>query len=107
MAGNWIYVIGSMERMDRVKIGIASDVISRMNGLQCGSPLILHLWASFKTHDRREHAMKAEAGIHKYFSEYRLHSEWFNVTPKVAIDVVEKLSKVHPLKISEFLKVAA
>lgn len=65
---------------DFVKIGIASDVQSRLANLQCGNPheltLLLH-WPS-------PNALAAEQRLHYKLWRWHHRGEWFRFTPKVA-----------------------
>jgi len=96
---HWVYVIGCFEHMDRVKIGIASDVTSRIKSLQCGSAFSLHLWGSFPAGHKREQAVDLEMRIHSILSTKRIHSEWFKISPKDALHIVASFNVNPPAKI--------
>ncbi|MFC4122035.1 GIY-YIG nuclease family protein [Nonomuraea zeae] len=73
-AGNpqsWVYVIGCDE-VRLVKIGISSNLQTRLAAMQIGSPVILRLlWAIPGSID-------VELDLHECFREYRKHGEWFD-----------------------------
>jgi hypothetical protein len=69
------------------KIGRSKDINSRIKNLYTGSPVdlsIIHL---------RETANSAnvESRLHKYFSEYRHHGEWFKFDERQLDWVIETI----------------
>lgn len=75
------------EPMGPVKIGLTSNVASRLAGVQTGQHRRLHTLAAFNT-PNREIARQMEASFHLEFSAGRLEGEWFNLDP---ITVLEKM----------------
>lgn len=70
-ASRWVYLIGSTLSRP-VKIGVAKSPAARLDELQVGSPVPLHvIW---KTRGGRV----LEGSLHKYFAPYRIHGEWFD-----------------------------
>jgi hypothetical protein len=61
-----------------IKIGYASNVKSRMAGLQTGAPVGVKLLASMPG----DH--KVERALHQRFAELRGHGEWFRTIPALA-----------------------
>ena len=59
-----------------IKIGIASNIQSRMDTLQTGNHLKLTLVASIKC-DSRLHALDKEKKLHKLFDYKKIRGEWF------------------------------
>jgi hypothetical protein len=85
-ATSYIYVIGSLEKMDRVKIGLSWNPIDRMKHLQTGSPTTLHLWATYPC--PRQKVDDLERFVHNKLHESRLRGEWFKIHPRDAIEKV-------------------
>lgn len=65
------------EGLNRVKVGVATHVPSRVATLQTGSPVALKVLGVVETDD----ASYLEAAIHRQFAEDRLHGEWFTLSP--------------------------
>lgn len=70
---------------NRVKIGSAFDVRSRLRSLQIGSPTKLTLIGSIGGEQNTEHS------LHKLFQNYRSHGEWFEYEGPVRICVEQLL----------------
>lgn len=68
-APQFIYFVGS--EAGPIKIGIATNVQSRLAALQTGSPVRLSLLASVEGDLSREYL------YHSIFHKHRLHGEWF------------------------------
>lgn len=60
----------------RFKIGITSNVQSRIKGIQTGNPDKVTLVCSVEHPEPR----KLEAELHRIFSPYRLEGEWFQLS---------------------------
>lgn len=85
-----IYVIGSMEHMMHVKVGLSKKkAILRLAELQCGNPFHLHLWGSFPV--TRGSLFECEQIIHKALSEFHHRNEWFNRHPRDMLAHVEQM----------------
>lgn len=67
----WVYLIGSPD-VRMVKIGMSADPKVRLEDMQTGSPVRLHLL--WQTPGGRA----LEAALHAYFAAYRTHGEWFD-----------------------------
>ena len=91
MNSGYIYIIGSMEHLNYVKIGISRNPphISRLAELQIGNPFLLQIWASFCV--PKIHILKYEKFIHKKMNEKKHFNEWFNISPKEALSIVPRL----------------
>ena len=59
-----------------IKIGVATNIQSRMDTLQTGNHLKLALVASIKC-DSRLHALYIEKNLHKLFHYKHIRGEWF------------------------------
>lgn len=83
---SYIYIISTAKHEDGpVKIGISDNPDKRLKQIQTGYPEkieIKHL-EEFKT---RKKTFELERLLHKDFSIYRSHGEWFNMTVKEAIN---------------------
>lgn len=79
-----VYVVGAVGHP--IKIGVAVDPESRLAKLQTGSParLVLHYAVSVLD------AFGVERASHATLSAHRLEGEWFDVSPEVAIEVVQR-----------------
>ena len=83
-----IYVIGSFEHLELVKIGITRDACEiRLNQLQTGNPFLLHAWASMPIDMRN--LMRCEKNIHSSLEGFKKRGEWFNLHPRIAIETVK------------------
>lgn len=82
----FLYVIGSDAGPQ--KIGIASNVKSRLGGLQTSSHLRLALVS--KEPIEPENARLAEARAHSLLAKSRLVGEWFSVSPEDAAAAVRQ-----------------
>lgn len=95
----WVYLIGSALSRP-VKIGVASNVRSRLDELRTGSPVPLHIM--WKTRGDRD----LEYSLHEYFAPYRIHGEWFDFGDEdpaalVATAAVLMGHLTHPQRVSE------
>ena len=87
---NWVYVMTAGPR--HIKIGVSVDVDERVKSVQTGCPFkvrIVQRW-------RSPHARKIERAAHVALAKYRREGEWFDLPPKVAVEVVEWLIGAHP-----------
>ena len=67
----WVYLIGSPV-IRPVKIGVSNEPEARLEDLQTGSPVPLHLlW-------KTPGGQALESALHAYFEPYRTHGEWFD-----------------------------
>jgi hypothetical protein len=78
-----------------IKIGIASNITSRINSLQTGCPYELICIAQIKCESRAE-AQELEKTLHSKFSKYCLRGEWFSSEIK--------LSHIHELNTDRKVK---
>lgn len=67
-----VYVVG-MQDEPYAKIGFASELSSRMVGMQVGSPKALIVHCVFSG------TLKAEAALHCVLGEYHVRGEWFHL----------------------------
>jgi hypothetical protein len=86
-----IYVIGFLET-SFVKIGISSDVKSRISAMQTGCPYPMMPYAAMFS--GREEVLLLEALTHRTLIELgvEFRGEWFEVPPVDAVAVIEKLA---------------
>jgi hypothetical protein len=73
------------EPMGPVKIGITSNVASRLAGVQTGQHRRLHALAVFDT-PNRDIARRMEASFHREFTAGRLEGEWFDADPVTVLE---------------------
>jgi hypothetical protein len=85
----FLYIIGEPEPCWNVKIGITSNIGSRLSQLQPGHPsrLVVHRSYAF---DERYAAFRAERQAHEFFDDARMCGEWFDITPEEAIMGIEE-----------------
>jgi len=88
---NWIYIVGSFEHLNAVKIGMSTRPVrlGRLQQLQTGFPYHLHVYAEFPVY--RHRIRNKEKNIHKTLEKYKMKGEWFNLHPKIAIEKVKKV----------------
>lgn len=70
---NYLYFIQSIEG-GPIKIGKTSDLDSRLESLQGGSPYQLQFVRTAKT----KHASKYETFWHRLFKQFQLRNEWYD-----------------------------
>lgn len=100
---HYIYVIAAIDRdlpVSPCKIGITSNLPSRMSSLQTGNPKKLEIIAALPIPDRRVVEL-VENALHEIFDEFRLVGEWFDTSPVDA--VIGACTIVHEI----FCKVGA
>ena len=73
----WVYII---QCGDFIKIGIADNVESRLQLLQCGNPIKLVLLRKFRTWD----APRMERELHDKLGVHRERGEWFRLDAVVS-----------------------
>jgi hypothetical protein len=71
----FVYLVRA-ELTGLVKIGATKNPFERVRNLQTGSPDRLNLVATIEF-PSLHHAYAAEQKLHKRFSKYRVHGEWF------------------------------
>lgn len=79
----YLYVMASIENDVPVapcKIGVTTNTVSRLSGVQTGNPKKLELISIIPIPTKAlAHAIEQE--MHAHFDEFRLHGEWFSVGP--------------------------
>lgn len=81
---SFVYVIHA-QGTPRVKLGVTTDVESRLRAIQTGCPykcVVLAKWPG---------SPRLERKLHEYFKEHRKHGEWFELPPysgKAIYDIV-------------------
>lgn len=73
-----------------VKIGKADNVHERLKSAQTDNPETL-IVAHTLTCASPQQALKVEGLLHRWFSEYHIRGEWFNVTPEDVVKAVKFL----------------
>ena len=87
MAGiTYLYVIGAEN--GPVKIGITSNLTSRLAMIQTGCHFQAAIWFVWPIFSREEAAMH-EKTIHIVYQEYRLSGEWFNIPADQGREAIE------------------
>ncbi len=66
------------------KIGISDDPIGRLAMLQTGNPYRMTVILSLEV----DNALMVERAVHKELARFRIHGEWFAVTPIAAVQMV-------------------
>lgn len=82
------------------KVGIASNVNSRVSGIQTSNPVHIDIVATKLIND----AEQVESNIHKALKEMRVDgggTEWFQLTPAQAIEVAILINKNPEIDISD------
>lgn len=82
-----VYVIGAPGLP--VKIGIASNVTSRLSGIQVGCPERLRIYLFIDALDGI--ARDVERECHRRLDQYRVSGEWFNLDWRDAAEMVRKV----------------
>jgi predicted GIY-YIG superfamily endonuclease len=82
----YVYAIGREE--GPVKIGITSNLVSRLSSLNTASSFPLRLIYAQPCKDQ-QHATMHEASCHRYHEEKRLNGEWFDVDADAAIEAIQ------------------
>jgi hypothetical protein len=80
---HYLYVISAIENDVPVapcKIGLTSNLTSRLSGLQTGNSKKLEI-ISFVRVPVRALVQAIEQEIHSHFDEFRLVGEWFDICP--------------------------
>ena len=80
---HFVYIISAIENDVPVapcKIGITSNLVSRLSGIQTGNHKKLEIISAIPI-PSREVVCAIESALHEHFSEFRLHGEWFDVCP--------------------------
>lgn len=92
--GYFVYFVGSDE-VQKMKIGIAKDVVRRVAELRCGSPCQLYVLAFMKVFGHRE-ARRVEKQLHECFKNFHSHGEWFHMNESSCKAVEEIVFDVSP-----------
>jgi hypothetical protein len=85
----YIYVI--VGTPDTIKIGVATNVKSRLSGIQTGSPVKLKVFHTFKV--PAERAFAIESVVHERLAKYELEGEWFRFCAAQAVVIISKILK--------------
>lgn len=94
----YIYFLKAGE--NHYKVGIASNVNSRVSGIQTSNPVHIDIVATKLVND----AEQVESNIHKALKEMRVNgggTEWFQLTPTQAIEVAILINKNPEIDISD------
>lgn len=76
-----------------IKIGVASNVYTRLKGIQTGSPVKLQIIAFVPDDDPRF----LEGLLHERFAQFRLEGEWFQ-EHEALTELVKKAERRYPLE---------
>lgn len=88
----FLYVIGMVDSLDHVKIGIATDIQQRVVELQTANPFRLTLLASKAFASKRE-ARHSERALHQQFSNVRATGEWFRLTDESRNSLIDSIGR--------------
>lgn len=92
----WVYVIGERGG-SQIKVGLTTKTPKeRLAQLQTGSPVQLHVLASWRT----EYLANAEALMHAALAPWRLKGEWFGCEAKLAKLAWAKVRNVWPERVN-------
>lgn len=91
----FVYVI-DCNTLNRVKIGISGNAISRMAQIQASSPIKVKLTLVFLRLLLRADAMECERVLHAHFAPFRLHGEWFSIDPQEAAELTAGMVSGYP-----------
>ncbi len=91
-AHRFVYVIGPHVGLQ--KVGIATDPKQRLATLQTACPFDLYLHLAVAVPFGEAHAI--ERGAHRHLARSCVRNEWFEATPKEAIEAVEAAAKPRP-----------
>lgn len=69
-----------------VKIGFATDIITRLSNIRCANPHPVKLLRKILT----ETPELIEESIHEECDQYRVHGEWFKLPPKVLEELLKR-----------------
>lgn len=92
----YLAFFGSDDKASHLKIGIAKNVRSRLNGIKTGNPLT-NLWTYSAELSSRQDAEEIEAALLRHMSPQKVHGEWVNVhglSQPASEAVVQSLSEV-------------
>ncbi|WAH56562.1 GIY-YIG nuclease family protein [Pseudomonas silvicola] len=73
-----VYVVG-MQGEPYAKVGFATELSSRMIGMQVGSPKPMLIHCVFRG------SMRAEATLHRVLQDHHVRGEWFHLEPVKAL----------------------
>jgi T5orf172 domain len=93
---NHIYFVEAIG-VNAIKIGIATNLDDRMEGLRGGCPTPIKMLLSIRG------TSLAERRLHKFFDEERLHSEWFVGSDRLR-SFIASLSTLDPKAISSRIR---
>jgi hypothetical protein len=86
---NFVYFIEA-EQVNRIKIGICNGLAdSRLAALQCGSPVKLNLLLQISG------GRKMEKRLHRKFSKFSSHGEWFDFSDSIRDFISKQLCKTN------------
>jgi hypothetical protein len=85
----YIYVIGGDP--GTIKVGVATNVKSRLRGLQTGSPVKLKVFHAIRVPAKR--AFIIEWAVHDRLAKYELEGEWFRFAAAQAVVIISKMVK--------------
>jgi len=94
MARAFVYIVRPRGRQKPIKIGMASNLRSRLSELQNGSPKFLEFVTAIVVANRY-HARFLEQATHEAFAEYQTHGEWFMIEPREAVQFIEETARAQ------------
>lgn len=93
----FIYLIAHVDEdgsfLPPVKVGVTSNLKSRLSTIQTAAPAKIELAFDFGIPDRA-YAEKLERELHKVLANWRVHGEWFDINPLHALlQITQHLDK--------------
>lgn len=83
MMEHYVYVVATIrdgKHAAPIKIGITANMKSRLRALQTGSPYPVDVAFAVPV-ENTVMAVQIERMLHKTFSRFRMHGEWFDLLP--------------------------
>lgn len=87
-----------IQAQHRVKIGFTNDVVARIAQLQTGSAHPLQLLAILPNV-----SITVERRLHRFFAEYRVQGEWFQLTGGLASLIRHVQAGARPITVEDLL----
>ncbi len=89
----WIYVVVTPAA---TKVGITRDLEQRFRSLQWGIPERLRL--EWSASGPRGPICMIETAVHDFLSDHQISGEWFNVSPRTAIEAIKAQFAKHGMQ---------
>jgi len=95
----YVYMLKAGER--HYKVGVATNVANRIKTIQTSNPNKIKVVTTYLVKD----SARVESSLHKWLLEYKTEGgrEWFELSPKQALDLAIKLNSEIGIDLSEFI----